>query len=86
MQLPKAVGYLILLSTKISYKYKLDAETTVNKQFRNPRTRDYSVSGKAKPLLRASKSLSYRSLRHPTYLEFNYGNLFKSTLKVESSS
>ena len=32
-----------------------------------------------------SKLLSYRRLRHLTYLEFNYGDLFKSTLKVESS-
>ena len=33
--------------------------------------------------MRVSKSLSYcRS----TYLEFNYGNLFESTLKVELSS
>ena len=51
--LPKLyLGYLILLSSKIRYKDKLDAETKVNKRFKNPRARDCSVSSKTKPLLR----------------------------------
>ena len=63
-------------------KCKLDAETKVTKQFRNPRAQGYSVLSKAR-VPRGFLNHLVTVGRGVTYYGFNYGNLFKvRALKV----